>query len=249
MNKTIIWGHRGAGFIGIQNCLSSFQKAADMGVDGLKSEAKLSKEGEVFLSFNRNLKKYGADTPLQELSVDEIKKFKFENGESIPTLREVFEALEGYNLKYNFDITRSVEGIRIIETAKDYGLIDRIELAKPSTYPGSLSNLFTAIRNFDKRVTFINSVSLKYSLIDNKSLDLDEMKRLNIEGVNVNYHFVNADLFKKIKDLGFKFYVWGILFKRSIIKFLKMKYHNNYIDGIMSNQPDRLIKLRKEFQN
>jgi len=47
---------------------------------------------------------------------------------------------------------------------------------------------------------------------------------------------------------GFKFYLWGVLFKRSMQKFLTMKYNGEYIDGIMSNQPDRLVKFRNEIQ-
>ena len=41
MNRTFIWGHKGAGFIGVQNTMTSFQNAIDMGVDGLKTEARL----------------------------------------------------------------------------------------------------------------------------------------------------------------------------------------------------------------
>lgn len=249
MNKTFIWGHRGSGFIGTQNTLSSFRNAVDMGVDGLKSEVKLSKEGEVVLTFQRTLKKNGQDVPIQELTIDEIKDFKLENNESIPTLREVFKALESYNIRYNFDITRTIEGIKVIEIAKDYDIIDRIEIAKPSIHPDSLSALFTDIRNIDKTVTLVNSVSLKYSIIDENSLELEDMRRLNVEGVNVNYNFANFELFKKVKNLGFKFYVWGVLFKRSMQKLLAMKYNGEYIDAIMSNQPDRLIKFRSEIQN
>ncbi|MFX0048174.1 MAG: glycerophosphodiester phosphodiesterase, partial [Candidatus Hermodarchaeota archaeon] len=216
MNKTFIWGHRGAGFIGTQNTLSSFRNAVNMGVDGLKSEAKLSKEGEIVLTFQGTLKKHGEDVPIQELTINEIKEFKLENNESIPTLREVFEALKDYNIKYNFDITRPEEGIRVIEIAKDYGIIDRIEIAKPSIHPKSLSEFFTDIRNFDKTVTLVNSVSLKYSIIDETSLEIEDMRKLNIEGINVNYNFANLELFKKVKELGFKFYVWGVLFKRSM---------------------------------
>jgi len=54
MNKTIVLGHRGAGFKGVQNTLASFQNAIDMGVDGIKTEAKLSRDREIFLTFQQN---------------------------------------------------------------------------------------------------------------------------------------------------------------------------------------------------
>ena len=51
MNRTFVWGHRGSGFIGVQNSLTSFKKAFEMGVDGVKTEAQLSKDHEIFLTF------------------------------------------------------------------------------------------------------------------------------------------------------------------------------------------------------
>ena len=249
MNRTFIWGHRGTGFKGTQNTMSSFKNAIDMGVDGIKTETKLSKEGEVVLSYFNTLKINGEDVPIQDLTIEEIKKFKLENNESIPTLREVLEAFKSSDIKYNFDIANPEEGIRIIETAKEYGLLDHIELAKPSTRPDSLSDFFKEIRKFDKNVALINSVSIKHSVIEDKHLEIDDMRKLNIKGINVNYNFANIELFKRVKELGFNFCIWGVLFKRSMKKFLTMKYKGEYIDAIMSNQPGRLVKFRNEFQN
>ncbi len=74
MNKTLIWGHRGTGFTGTQNTMSSFKNAIhDMRVDGIKTETKLSKEGEVVLSYFNTLKVNGEDVPIQELTIEEIK--------------------------------------------------------------------------------------------------------------------------------------------------------------------------------
>lgn len=249
MNRTFIWGHRGSGFIGIQNTISSFRNAIDMGVDGIKTEARLSKEGEVLLCYYHSLKKEGEDISIQDLTIEEIKEFKLENNESIPTLREVFEEFENYNIKYNFDIMKPEVGIKIVEIAKLYGLVNRIEIAKPSTHPDSLSKIFSEIRNFDKNVTLVNSVSLTHSLIEEKHLEIEDMRKLNVEVINVYFNNANFELFTKVKELGFKFYVWGILFKRFMQKLLAMEYDGEYIDGIMSNQPDRLVKFRNEIQN
>ena len=75
------------------------------------------------------------------------------------------------------------------------------------------------------------------------------MRKLNIKAFNINYNLANFELFKRVKEHGFKICLWGILFKRSMKKFLTMKYNGEYIDAIMSNQPDRLVKFRNEFQN
>ncbi|NHJ22420.1 MAG: hypothetical protein EAX91_15850 [Candidatus Lokiarchaeota archaeon] len=249
LNKTFVWGHRGTGFIGTQNSLSSFKNAVEMGVDGIKTEAKLSKEGEVVLSFYNSLKLNGGQIPIRELTLDQIKKFKLDNNEPIPTLRDVFEALEDNNIKYHVDIMEPEVGIKIIDTAKEYGLFKRVELGKPSIHPDNLSKFYSEIREYDKNVTLINTVPLKYTEIKDECLEIEDMRRLNVEGINVNFNFVTFDLFKRVKELGFKFYVWGVLFKRKMQDLLTMKYDGKYIDAMMSNQPDRLVKYRDELQN
>ena len=52
MKKTFIWGHRGSGFRNynddhdyiVENSMKSFQYAIKKGVDGIKTEARLSKD-------------------------------------------------------------------------------------------------------------------------------------------------------------------------------------------------------------
>ena len=249
MNRTFIWGHRGSGFIGVQNTMTSFRNAIDMGVDGLKTEAKLSKDGEIVLSFYQSLKKNGEDVSINNLEINEIRDFKLENNESIPTLREVFNAFKNYDIKYNFDISDPEVAIRIIKLAREFDLIDKIEIAKSSMNPNPLPEIFSKIRKFDKKVTLVNSIFLHHSPIEEKHLELESMRKLNVQVINVNFNFVNFELFKKVKDKGFKFYAWGVLFKRSMQKFLNMKYKEEYIDAMMSNLPDRLLRMRDEIQN
>ncbi len=249
MNRTFIWGHRGAGFTGVQNTMTSFQNAIDMGVDGLKTEAKLSKDGEIVLNFYQSLRKNGEDVLINNLDISKIREFKLENNESIPTLREVFNAFKNYDIKYNFDISDPEIGIRIIELAREFDLVDKIEIAKSSMNRNPLPVLFSKIREFDKKVTLINSIYLPNSPITEKHLELENMRKLNIQVINVNFNFANFELFKKIKEEGFKFYVWGILFKRTMHELLTMKYKEEYIDAMMSNLPDRLLKMRDEIQN
>jgi glycerophosphoryl diester phosphodiesterase len=249
MNNTFIWGHRGAGFTGVQNSLSSFRTAVEMGVDGFKTEAQLSKDNEIFLTFQRNFRRNGEEIPIYELNSNEIKIFKLDNNEPILTLSELFTEFKNYNLRYNFDIRAPEVGIRVIEIAKEFNVLDKIEIAKTSIDPFPLPDIFSKIRDFDKNVMLVNTIFLKHSDIREEHLELESMKKLNIQGINVNFNVATFELFKMVKDLGFKFCVWGLLFNRSIQKFLTMNYKGQYIDAMMSNFPDRLVNIRNQIQN
>jgi glycerophosphoryl diester phosphodiesterase len=257
MHKTFIWGHRGSGFRNyddnndyiVQNSLKSFYHAVNKGVDGIKTEAKLSKDNEVILCSQQKLPVDGVMSPINELSCGLIKSMKLENNESIPTLRNLFDMFKGLDIKYNFDINEPEVGIEIIKMAKEYGIKDKIELVKSSSDPRSLKEIFESIRNFDKKVILANSVSLRYSKIKKEHLELKSMHDLDVKVINVNYNFANYDLFKMIKDMGFRFYLWGLLFRKTMEKFLSMNYHGEFIDGMFSNFPFRLIKIRKQIQS
>jgi len=249
MNKTFVWGHRGAGFIGTQNSLSSFRRAIEMGVDGVKSETQLSKDNEIFLTFNQKLKINGEDIPIYELESNEIKEFKLDNGEPIMTLPELFKETLNSGIRYNFDVRAPEVGIRVCQIAREFDLTDRIELAKTSIDSFSLPEIFDKIRRNDKKVALINSVFLKYTNIEIKHLEIENMNKLNVQGINVHYNLASPELFKTVKDLGFKFYIWGVLFNRSIRKYLTMRYKGQYVDAMMSNFPHRLVNLRNEIQN
>ncbi|TXT60774.1 MAG: Glycerophosphoryl diester phosphodiesterase family protein [Promethearchaeota archaeon] len=249
MNQTFIWGHRGAGFRAVMNTIPSFILAQSMGVDGLKSEAKLSKEGKIVLTFHNILDINGKGTRISELTVSQIKEYNLENNLKIPTLEELFLHFKGSDIRYNFDITDPSIGIQIIKKAKEFDLLENIELGKPAIYKGRLYDIFSEIRDFNTEVNLSNTISLLNFPIERKDLEIKAMNELDVNTVNVNYGYSNYNLFKRVKDLGFKFYVWGLIFKRSMKKFLKMKYKNNYIDGMFSNFPDRLLELRDEIQN
>ena len=96
MNRTYIWGHRGAGFRDVENSMSSFKKAIDMGVDGIKTEAQLSKDGEIFLCFQQNLRKDGEYVPIKDLESNEIRPLRLDNNEPVLTLPKLFSELKTF---------------------------------------------------------------------------------------------------------------------------------------------------------
>ncbi|GAH04071.1 unnamed protein product [marine sediment metagenome] len=249
MNRTFVWGHRGAGFRDVENSMSSFKKAIDMGVDGIKTEAQLSKDGEIFLCFQQSLRKNGEYVPIKDLDSSEIRTLRLDNNESVLTLPEFFSEFKNHNIRYNFDIRDPEIGIRIIEIARKFKVVDKIELAKTAMDGSLLPDIFGKIREFDKNVTLINTIFLKYATNEKEHLELESMRDLNIQGINVKYNFATFELFKLVKENGFKFYVWGVLFNRPMQKILKMNYKGQSVDAMMSNFPDRLVRLRNEIQN
>jgi len=151
LEKTVIWGHRGAGVRDVENSMASFQKAIDWGVDGIKTEANLTKDGSIALIFPRNFRLNGEVKKISEVTLEEVKTVKLANGEAIPTLTELFEKFGDYDLFFNFDVWDLKTGEKIIETAKKFHLVDRIEIAKPATSRQSFDDFLNPLRQKNKQ--------------------------------------------------------------------------------------------------
>jgi glycerophosphoryl diester phosphodiesterase len=96
-------GHRGASAAAPQNTLAAFRKAIELGADGVELDAQLSADGVVVVihDFVVETTTDGAgrvaDKTLAELkALDAGSRFSSEfAGERIPTLAQVFEAIQG----------------------------------------------------------------------------------------------------------------------------------------------------------
>jgi len=247
MNHTIIWGHRGAGFRDVENSMSSFKKAVDMGVDGIKTEAQLARDGEVILKFLPYLVIKGRKNFIQDLNLDTIKQVKLENGEAIPTLREMFETFHD-KIRYNFDIFKVETGLKIIEIAKEYDVVHNVEITKPVAHTKSAVSLFKPLRKKSRDITFVCSLFSEKQISENEYQLLNNMKKLKVQVINLNHHRFNFDVFKRVKKEGFKFYLWAVLFKYFMKKYLILNHKGHGIDGIFTNYPDKLVEVRSIVQ-
>ena len=246
MNDTIIWGHRGAGFRDVENSMSSFKKAVKMGVDGIKTEAQLAKDGEIFLQFLPYILNEGQKRLIKDIDYETIKHIKLENGESIPTLHDLFKTFKD-KIKYNFDIFKVETGIQIIEIATEYNLVDKVEITKPVAHTKSAESLFKPLREKSKEVTLICSLFSDTQISEDDYGLLKHMKELDVQVINLNHHRFNLEIFNQVKEAGFRFYLWGVLFKFFMRKYLKLSYKGQKIDGIYTNYPDKLVKLRSKM--
>ncbi len=84
---------------------------------------------------------------------------------------------------------------------------------------------------------------------DNNYQLLHQMEKLEVQVINLNHHRFNLDVFEKAKERGLKFYVWAVLFKYFMKKYLTLNHKGYIIDGIYTNYPDKLLELRPEMSS
>ncbi|MBQ7497490.1 MAG: glycerophosphodiester phosphodiesterase, partial [Selenomonas sp.] len=142
MPRTEVWAHRGASGWDRQyapeNTMPAFQKALEMGADGIELDVQLTKDGEIVICHDERIDRtsrgqgYIRDYTLAELKKIDFGKPHVEYGfVEIPTLGEFFQFFKPTNLKLNIELKTGVLYYEDIEEktyklAEEYGLNDRI---------------------------------------------------------------------------------------------------------------------------
>ncbi len=242
MNRTFIWGHRGAGIYSVENTIDSFRKAVEIGVDGIETDAHLSKDGQIVLFHDYIVEKDGKKIEIKKLTLKEINKIRLEENKKIPTLGEVFDVFKSKNIKYSIDLKDNNIGFKIIRLAREYNILEKVELVGNNFYQ------FSKIRKMEKEAKLIYSISERHPIIAEKDLKFNKMNKLNIYGFNIRNIQAKLNFFKQIKNAGFGFYVWAVDTRFFMKRFLKMNYNGKYVDAIYTNYPDIVLELRDKIQ-
>jgi glycerophosphoryl diester phosphodiesterase len=239
--------HRGFSGAAPENTLAAFKKAMEVGSDMIELDVHLSKDGQVVVIHDDTLKRTTsgigkvADFSLQELKQLDAGKWLGSRffGERIPTLKEVLELTRGkipihIELKEGdlgrYTITDLAD--RSLEEVEKAGLLDQVLF-------GSFS--LPALERVREK-----KPGLPVALIYDKSWNTpQEVTRgrpfpvLSCSGKVLNQ--ANAS---NARQQGIKVFVWTLNTEEHMEQFL-----NVGVDGIITNHPDKLIKiLQKRFK-
>ncbi len=92
--KILVLGHRGYSAKYPENTILAFRKAIEAGADGVELDVWLTKDGEVVVIHDETVDRTSnGNGKVKEMTLDELKELDFGNGERIPTLEGVFEAI------------------------------------------------------------------------------------------------------------------------------------------------------------
>lgn len=131
----LIIGHRGASSLEPENTIRSFKKAEELGVDMIEMDLRLSKDGEIVISHDPDLKRlFEISKNIANMNLDEIKEITRNAGREMPTLPEALSALK---TPINFHV--KVHGLeeKLIYKIKNFP--QRVLIS--STFPGVLEKV------------------------------------------------------------------------------------------------------------
>lgn len=215
-------GHRGAKGHVAENTLASFQKAIDMGVDGIELDVHLSSDGKVMVihddTVDRTTSKKGLVSDFNQKELERL---------GIPTLEAVFD-LVARKCFINVEL-------KTYETAdKVADIIGKYLAEKGRHYSDFIVSSFDW--NALQQVHFLND-KIAIGVLTSTDLDLALAfaKFLKAYSIHPYYHLLSAENVRRMQSQNFKVYPWTINEPEDIIFAKSLQ-----VDGIITDFPERI---------
>lgn len=222
MNSILKIGHRGAKGYVAENTLASFQKAIDLGADGIELDVHLSLDGKVIVIHDETVDRTTSGKGfVKDYSATELKAL------GIPTLISVFELV---NQKCFINVE-----LKTYETANKVAeLIEHYVAEKGWKYDDFIVSSFDW--NALQQVRFQND-NIRIGVLTNTDigLALAFAKFIKAYSIHPYYHLLTTKNVANMQTKNFKVYPWTINEPEDII-FVK----SLNVDGIITDFPDRV---------
>jgi glycerophosphoryl diester phosphodiesterase len=228
MNKVLKIGHRGAKGYEPENTLVSFQKAIDLGADGIELDVHLSLDGELIVIHDETIDRTtNGKGFVNQLTLNELKSFLIDEKHKIPTLEEVFEWANN-----NFLINIELKSYETVE--KVIILIEKYVLEKNWDYNRFLVSSFDW--NALQQICFLND-KIQIGVLTQTDLNLAFAfsKFIKAKTIHPYFHLLNQENIAKIKEKNIQIFTWTVNEIEDIQKIKILK-----VDGIISDFPDRI---------
>lgn len=222
MNSILKIGHRGAKGYVAENTLASFQKAIDLGANGIELDVHLSLDGKVIVIHDETVDRTTSGKGfVKDYSATELKAL------GIPTLISVFELV---NQKCFINVE-----LKTYETANKVAeLIEHYVAEKGWKYDDFIVSSFDW--NALQQVRFQND-NIRIGVLTNTDigLALAFAKFIKAYSIHPYYHLLTTKNVANMQTKNFKVYPWTINEPEDII-FVK----SLNVDGIITDFPDRV---------
>lgn len=236
-----IFAHRGFSGKYPENTMLAFEKAVEIGVDGIELDVHLTKDNELVIIHDEDIKRTcDGEGLVKDMTLEELKKydasatFRGVYGFcGIPTLREYFELVRDTDIITNIELKTGVYEYptiekRTVELIKEFGLEDRI--------------IFSSFNHFTvKRCEEIAPEIKRGFLTGDWIYDFGKYtKERNVQCCHPWHISLSQEVVDEMHAAGCEINTWTVNEYEDIVRLADMG-----VDSLIGNFPDRMIeKLR-----
>jgi glycerophosphoryl diester phosphodiesterase len=218
-------GHRGAKAYAPENTLTSFKKALEIGVDAVELDVRKTKDGQVVVIHDADVKRTtNREGLVSELTLEEIKGLDAGSGEKIPTLEDTLDFLDK-KVKVFVELKEAGIEKQVLSIVQKKGLEKNVVIVS------FLEDALKKVRELNKDI----ETGLIYAKHKNPLKAALEPEANYLLAL---YRFTHTANVEKAHESGLKLIVWTINSQEEA-----QEYAKKGVDGIASDKPDILMRL------
>lgn len=228
MEKILKIGHRGAKGYEPENTLVSFEKAIEMGADGIELDVHLSIDGHLIVihdeTIDRTTNGKGA---VNQLTLEELKYFTINEKHTIPTLDEVLD-LVNQRCFVNIELKNQDTAEKVVQLIEHY--ISQKNWKKEDFIVSSFD------WNALQQVRFLNE-NIRVGVLTETDMDLaiSFARFMKAEALHPDFQLLTKDYTFKIQERRILVFPWTVNEIDDIQKVKSFK-----VDGIITDFLDRV---------
>ena len=239
MNRPLVWAHRGASGYLPENTLPAFEKAIEMGADGIELDIHKTKDGQLVVIHDEKIDRTSnGKGQIKDYTLEELRRFNYNATKpecthaDIPTMRQVFELIKPTDLQINIELKTGVvfyEGIEadILAMTKEFGMEDRV--------------IYSSFNHYSiMKIKELAPTARTGFLYMDGTLNMPEYGHDHgVEALHPAFYNVQYPNFvERSHELGLKINSWTINSKQ----YMKMACDMG-LDGIITNYPDVALQI------
>ncbi|MBV9924175.1 MAG: glycerophosphodiester phosphodiesterase [Acidobacteria bacterium] len=251
--RALAIAHRGGAGLWPENTLYAFERAAAAGVDVIETDVHATADGELVIFHDEGVERttdgagrVGSLTLAELKRLDAAYRFSTDGGRTfplrgqgvtVPTLREVFEALP--RMRFNIEPKQGAPSIvaPLCRMIRERGMAERVLVA---SFSGSILAEF---RRECPEVATSAATGEVASFLTLESAGLaasysPPMQALQVPERAGGVHVLTQDFVRAAHGRGLRVHAWTINGEGDMRRLLEMG-----VDGIMTDYPDRLLKV------
>ena len=230
--RFICIGHRGAMGHAPENTLASFQKALELGTPCVELDVYYVDGNMMVFHDDRLERTTNGSGYLLDQDFDYLRSLDAGNGEKIPTLREVFEAIDlraAVNIELKGpDTARPV--VELISVLREHGWNDDLILVSSFKHYE-----LAEVRRIDSRIR-LGAMIVGPPVDDASFTDV-----LGAYSVHLSLKFVDRMSVDNAHSRGLRIFVFTVNHPDDICKMEELG-----VDGIFTNYPERVLRHQKD---
>lgn len=228
MNKILKIGHRGANGYEPENTLVSFEKAIEMGADGIELDVHLSLDGHLVVIHDETIDRTTSGKGIvNQLTLAELKSVRINEKYEIPTLEEVLDLIN-QRCFVNIELKNQDTAEKVAQLIEHY-ISDK-----------KWKNNDFIVSSFDwnalQQVRFLND-DIRIGVLTETDMDLaiSFARFMKAEALHPDFQLLTNEYVSTIKEKGILVFPWTV---NEIDDIQKMKDFG--VDGIITDYLDRI---------